>query len=115
MTAARTTSKTVTFKRPFVLDGFPELLPAGSYTVDTEEEPLDSMLVMAWRRVSTTLRVRVDGATECRAIDPDALHEALMRDGAQETSNSFAPKSAAKARFERAKQFATYPARRKKV
>jgi hypothetical protein len=111
----RTTTKTVTFQRPFVLDGFPELLPAGTYTIETEEEPLDSMIVAAWRRISTTLRVRVDGAIECRAIDPDALHKALIRDGAQGISSTFPPKSAAKVRFERAKQFATYPARRKKV
>jgi hypothetical protein len=80
----RTITKNVTFTRPFVLDGFPELLPAGTYTVETEEESLDSMTVVAWRRVSTTLRVRIDGAIECRTIEPDALHEALMRDGAQE-------------------------------
>lgn len=111
----RTTTKTVTFQRPFILDGFSELLPAGTYTIETEEEPLDSMIVAAWRRVSTTVRVRVDGAIECRAIDPDALHEALMRDSTQGVSGNYPPKSAAKVRFERAKQFTTYPARRKKV
>ena len=110
----RTTTKTVTFTRPFVLDGFPELLPAGTYTVDTDEEPLDSMLVAGWRRVSTTLRVRVDGAIECLIIDPDALHEALMRDGAQGDAATLAPKSTAKARYERAKRFATHAARRMK-
>jgi hypothetical protein len=110
----RTTTKTVTFQRPFVLEGFSELLPAGAYAVDTEEEQLDSLLVVAWRRVSTTLRVRVDGAVECRTIDPDALHEALMRDGAQDVPGSSTSKPSAKIRFDRARQFATYPARRKK-
>ncbi len=110
----RTTTKTVTFQRPFVLDGFPELLPAGTYTVDTDEEQLDSMLVEAWRRVATTLRVRIDGAIECRPIDPDALHEALMRDGALNPSGSPATKPSAKSRLDRARRFATYPARRKK-
>jgi len=110
----RTTTKNVTFQRPFVLDGFPELLPAGTYTVDTEEEQLDSLLVVAWRRISTTLRVRVDGVVECRTIDPDALHEALMRDGARDTRSCPAAKPSAKARFNRTRQFATYPSRPKK-
>ena|ERR1700749_4891882 len=110
----RTTTKTVTFQRPFVLEGFPELLPAGTYWVDTEEEPLDSLIVMGWRRVSTTLRVRIDGAVECREVDPDALHEALMRDGAQGQRTTPMSRPSAKDRLNHARQFATYPARRKK-
>lgn len=109
----RMTTKTVTFQRPFVLSGFPELLPAGTYTIDTEEEQLDNLLVVGWRRVSTALRVRIDGAVECRTIDPDALHEALMRDGAQDASGSSTSKLSAKARLDLARQFATYPVRRK--
>lgn len=83
--ATRTSSRTVTFGRPFVLAGFPELLPAGDYVVDTEEEELDSVLSQGWRRVSTTMRVRVDGAVEIRAVDPQALQDALSRDGARDT------------------------------
>lgn len=110
----RTTSKTVTFRRPFVLDGFPALLPAGDYVVDTDEEELDSILLQGWRRVSTMMRVRVDGAVEARPVDPEALHEALMRDGAQDKPGQPPSQSSAKARFDRARRFATYPARRKK-
>lgn len=79
----RTSSKTVTFERPFVLNNFPELLPAGDYIVDTEEEELDSVLFQGWRRVSTTMRVRLGADVEVRAVEPEALHKALMRDGAQ--------------------------------
>jgi hypothetical protein len=111
----RTTTKTVTFKRPFLLDGFTELLPAGTYIVETNDELLDTMIAAAWRRVSTILRVRIDGATECRTVEPGALHDALMRDGAQEAGDAFTPKSAAKIRFERAKQLAMYPSRRKEL
>jgi len=100
----RTISKTVTFRRPFVLTDFPDLLPAGVYVVDTEEEELDSMLIGGWRRVSTTMRVRVDGAVEARSIDPVALHEALMRDGAQEKPGHPPSQSSAKARFDRARR-----------
>jgi hypothetical protein len=79
----RTTSKTVTFTRPFALAGFPAVLPAGAYAVDTDEEELDSVLSQGWRRVSTTMRVRVGGAIEVWPVDPQALHEALMRDGVE--------------------------------
>jgi len=82
--ATRTISRTVAFTRPFVLKGFPELLPAGDYVVDTEEEELDSVLVQGWRRLSTTMRVRAGGAVETRSIDPAALRDALSRDGARD-------------------------------
>jgi hypothetical protein len=101
--STRTTSETVTFRRPFVLEGFTALLPAGAYVVDTEEEELDSMLFQGWRRLSTTMRVRVDGGVEARSIDPGALHEALMRDGARDKLGQPASQSSAKARFDRAR------------
>ena len=100
----RTISRTVTFRRPFVLEGFANLLPAGIYAVDTEEEELDSVLAQGWRRVSTIMRVRVDGAVEVRSIHPDALHEALMRDGAQDKPGQAPSQSSAKARFDRARR-----------
>jgi len=109
----RTTSKTVTFRRPFVLEGFPALLPAGTYAVDTDEEALDSMLFQGWRRVSTTMRVRTGGAEEVWSIDPDALHEALMRDSAQDKPGQPPSQSSAKARRDRARTFAAHPTRRK--
>lgn len=111
----RSSSKTVTFVRPFILDGFPELLPAGDYVVDTEEEELDSMLFQGWRRVATTMRVRVGAEVEMRSVDPEALHEALMRDGAQDKPGLPPSQSSAKARFDRARRFTTYPARRKRT
>jgi hypothetical protein len=82
--SSRTTTKTVTFQRPFVLTGFEELQGAGTYTVDTEEEQITSVSFPAWRRISTVIRLNRAGATECVSIDPVELHEALMRDGAQE-------------------------------
>jgi len=112
--ATRSSSKIITFVRPFVLGGFPELLPAGDYVVDTEEEELDSMLFQGWRRVATTMRVRIGAEVELRSVDPEALHEALMRDGAQDKPGQPPSQSSAKARFDRARRFATYPARRKK-
>ena len=83
--ASRTTSKTVTFQRPFVLAGFEELQGAGTYTVDTQEEQITAISFPAWKRVSTVIQLDRAGAIEHVSIDPAELHEALMRDGAQES------------------------------
>ena len=40
----RTTTKMVTFARPFVLKGTDGPQPAGTYTVETEEEELPTLL-----------------------------------------------------------------------
>lgn len=104
----RTTSRTVKFQRPFALGDFPDLLPAGEYVVDTEEEKIDSNLVSAWHRVSSTIRVRVDGATECRPVDPLALQDALARDGGNDDRvPSPAASSSARARLDRTREFIT--------
>jgi hypothetical protein len=39
----RTTSKTVTFMHPFILTGTDEVQPAGTYTVETDEELLQPL------------------------------------------------------------------------
>lgn len=79
----RTTKATVAFRRPFILAGFETLQPAGEYQVETEEELAEDLSFPVWRRVATVMRVTQLGAVEHIAIDPAALHEALMRDGAQ--------------------------------
>ncbi len=108
----RTSRKTVTFLRPFVLQGFANVLPAGDYVIDTEEERLDTSLTLAWRRVSTVMRVRVDGAVECCTVDPDELSEALLRDGARNAPGSPASRLSAKSRRDSARRFVTRPVRR---
>ena len=80
----RITSKTVTFKRPFIIGGIDQLQPAGTYTVDTEEEQIDAVSFPAWKRVATVILLERLGATEYQRIDPKELHEALMRDGKPE-------------------------------
>ena len=76
----RTTSRTVTFRRPFVLTDFTQLAPAGDYIIDTEEH----FVAKTWRRVSTLLRLDDFGVAEHRSVDPDELREALIRDGAHD-------------------------------
>jgi hypothetical protein len=58
----RTTSKTVTLRHPFNLSGTDEAQPAGTYTVETDEELLPTTLP-AYRRISTLLRLPADATT----------------------------------------------------
>ena len=44
----RTSKKTETFKRPFVLGGFDEVLPAGTYSVETDEMLLEGISFPAY-------------------------------------------------------------------
>ena len=80
----RTSTRTVTFARPFALAGFDETLPAGDYTVETDEELLDGLSFPAWRRVLTLLHLRAasgrPGLGGSLAIDPTVLEAALQRD-----------------------------------
>lgn len=82
----RTSSKTVNFRRPFVLGGMSEVQPAGAYGVETEEELLDTVALPAYRRTSTMIELRARqgaaGITEMVVIDPNELDAALARDAA---------------------------------
>ena len=79
----RTTSKTVTFMHPFSLSGTIEAHPAGTYTVETEEELLQPSSIPAYRRIATLLRLeRNTGAvlTQIVETNPAELAGALARD-----------------------------------
>jgi hypothetical protein len=82
----RTSRKTVTFTRPFSLSGIDKVQPAGTYTVETEEEFLPSSSCPAYRRIATLifLRLRGGGAIveEVASIDPLELQAAQERDAA---------------------------------
>jgi hypothetical protein len=81
----RTTSKTVTFMHPFNLSGrMDEVQPAGTYTVETDEEMLQTASLPAYRRISTLMRLpaRTTGTmlTQIVEINPVELGAALARD-----------------------------------
>ena len=82
----RVTTQSVIFRRPFVIDPVDgEELSPGIYTVETEEESLDTISFLAYRRVSTVIRVCAGGTTRLIGIDPDVLAAALRGDaGAME-------------------------------
>ncbi|MFL4968792.1 MAG: hypothetical protein ACJ8EU_08710 [Xanthobacteraceae bacterium] len=80
----RTTRKSITFKRLFSLSAVDKVLPSGTYTVDTDEELIDGLSFLAYRRIATLLHLpsmssRV-GVTEIVAINPLELEAALKRD-----------------------------------
>lgn len=87
----RTSSETVTFRHPFTLSGADDLLPAGQYVVETDEELLQTSSLPAYRRLSTFIRLPGRSGTmelaRIMPIDPAELSAALARDAhAQETA-----------------------------
>jgi hypothetical protein len=86
-TINRTFDTTVTFTKPFVIDGFEQELPEGDYVIEIEEELIQGLSFPAYRRVSTTLHVnRIPGRPgqkESWQIVPEALEAALIRDGVE--------------------------------
>ena len=79
----RITSERVVFTRPFVLSGFEQVEPAGTYLVDTEEESFDELSFLVWKRLATVIHITHGASVEYVRIDPEDLRKALVRDAAQ--------------------------------
>ena len=82
--ALRTTSKVVTFERPFSLPGFDRAQPSGAYTVQTEEEPIEGLFFLAYRRVATVIFLPLhpgqSGSVQAICVAPEELEAAQARD-----------------------------------
>ena len=81
--SVRTTTTTVTFVHPFSLNGTVEAYPAGTYTVETDEELLQASSIPAYRRIATLLRLdRTMGTVQTQIVEtnPVELAGALARD-----------------------------------
>jgi hypothetical protein len=80
----RTTSRTVTFIHPFILSEMDKEQPAGIYTVETDEELLQTLSLPAYKRISTLIRLparpRSTMVTQIVEINPQELAAALTRD-----------------------------------
>ena len=80
----RTSSKTVTFRRPFRLKGVDRMLPPADYRVVTDEELIEGLSFPAYRRISTMIFVPAPSgsAVEMATVDPLDLEAALEQDAA---------------------------------
>ena len=82
----RTNTETIVFRNAFVLEGFDEVLPAGTYTMETDEEIVNGVSFMAYRRVSARLHLHAEsdrpGIARTLIVDPEELDAARQRDRA---------------------------------
>jgi hypothetical protein len=78
----RTTRESVTFDRPFSLYTLDGMQPAGTYTVEIDEE-LIGLSFLAYRRVATTiylpLRYGGPGSVQAVRVDPREVDEARLK------------------------------------
>lgn len=74
----------VTFRHSFAFKEVTRALPPGTYRIDIEEEPIDGLSFLAYRRLATFIRVPGSGSgtIEHHLIDPKELDRALARDAA---------------------------------
>jgi hypothetical protein len=91
----RTTTKTVTFHRPFYLKGVDRLLPPANYRVVTDEELIEGLSFPAYRRASTVIFVPAESGcvVEMVTIDPSDLQAAIDRDARELIDESAPPQT----------------------
>ena len=81
----RTHRETLTFAHPFTLSGVEDVQAPGPYTVQTDEELIDGLSFLAYRRVATViflpLRHGGPGSLQAIPVDPRELTDALEGDG----------------------------------
>jgi hypothetical protein len=79
----RTTREPITFAHPFVLDGTEGVQPAGTYNVEVDEELIEGLSFLAYRRIATTIYLPLgSGAVSSHQavrVDPGEL-EAVHRE-----------------------------------
>ena len=74
----------ITFRHPFALEGLEDAAPPGTYRVDTEEERIEGLSFLAYRRLATFIRLPMaghgSGSAQSLLVDPKELEQALARD-----------------------------------
>ena len=76
----RTHDSTVTFQRPFTLNGDVGELPCGSYDIAIDEEEIQATGRTAYHRVAIYFYVRTPASTRTIVVTPADLESALDRD-----------------------------------
>ncbi|MFX4223281.1 MAG: hypothetical protein ACMVO3_21285 [Thalassobaculum sp.] len=88
----RTVTQTVTFRHPFRLAGLKYTLPAGDYCTETDEERLEGVSFVAYRRIKVLVhlpqRKGRPGISETVWVDPIDLDTALAEDGAADLAGT---------------------------
>jgi hypothetical protein len=74
----RTTRSQVTFAKPFALAEIDDLLPPGTYDIDTDEEVIEGNKRTVYIRMATMIHIRGLGTTRTVTIDPSGLNTALQ-------------------------------------
>lgn len=73
----RTTRESITFDHPFSLTAVDELQPTGTYAVDIDEELIEGLSFLAYRRVATTIYLPLQpgnqGSVQAIRVDPQEL------------------------------------------
>jgi hypothetical protein len=81
----RTSQSTVTFTRPFRIDGLDERQPAGDYRVDVDEELLEGLSFLAYRRVAALIHLpaiaRSQNSIQIVRVAPAEFDAMLELDG----------------------------------
>lgn len=82
--STRTTRSIVHFSAPFALRGIDEIQPSGDYAIDQDEELIDGVSWLAYRRVATFIHLPAIASSSRRsqliAIDHTELAAALQQD-----------------------------------
>ena len=85
----RTTRRSVTFRSPAAIRGIDGELPAGAYTIETDEELLEQLSFSAYHRVATSIVLpRGPGSYQMVRIDPADLDAAERRDAKADGSDA---------------------------
>lgn len=81
---ARTKHRTVHFDQPFCMLDLGEIVAPGDYQVDEDEELIEGISWLAYRRVATFITLPATAANEYRmrliAIDPEELERLIAVD-----------------------------------
>src|ERR1700737_1794257 len=80
----RTTRTSLSFPQPFELRDLDDIQPAGDYLLDTDEELIEGLSRLAYRRVATLLHLpstsRPQSRTELVSVNPAELDAVLESD-----------------------------------
>ena len=76
----RTKVTEVTFKRTFQLAEMETPYPPGTYRIETDEEQLETLSFLAYRRVATRIHLTKPGLIEVLNINAKNLELALAED-----------------------------------